>query len=110
MEPEDMHSLEKHLEDTCTFDEYVTSAKIVASLQNVEEEEDDNDDDVGDKLPTVTYSQAVSAFTIIKSYLLHTSKTEAPYDLLGNLELELLKLYSNTCIQTYNITTTVQCS
>ena len=25
MEAEDMHSLEEHLEDTCTFDEYVTS-------------------------------------------------------------------------------------
>ena len=55
------------MEDTCTFDEYVTSdhslqctptlsnAEIVASLQNVEEEEeDDDDDDVRDELPTVT--------------------------------------------------------
>ena len=69
-------------------------------MQNVEEEEDDDDDDdVGDELPTMTYSQALSVFTMIQSYLLHTSKTEAPYDLLGNLEIELS--CSNTCIETF---------
>lgn len=103
--------LQLEIENPCTFDEYVavdddiqcaplpTTKDIVSSVRQTSEEADENDD-AGDPLPLATYERAYFALQELQPYLLHSSPSENLYRLLGDLETELFKARSNTCVQT----------
>ena len=73
-----------------------TTEDIVSSVRQTSEEADENDD-AGDPLPLVTYERAYFALQELQSYLLHSSPSE---NLYRDLETELFKAHSNTCVQT----------
>ena len=103
--------LQLEIENPCTFDDYVavddelqcaplpSTEDIVSSIRQTSEETDETDD-AGYPLPLVTYEQAYFAFQELRSYLIHSSPSENLYRLLGDLEPEVFKAGSNTCVQT----------
>ena len=99
--------LQLEIENLCTFavdDELPcvllpTTTDIASSVRQTLKEADENDD-AGDPLPLVTYGQAYFALQELRSYLLHSSPSENLYRHLGDLETEVFKAGSNTCVQT----------
>ena len=103
--------LQLEIENPCTFDDYVavddelqcaplpTTEDILSSVRQTSEEVDETDDS-GDPLPLVTYERAYFAFQVLRSYLIHSSPSENLYRLLGDLETDIFKAGSNTCVQT----------
>ncbi len=66
----------------------VKSNIISGSYRQTSEEAEENDD-AGEPLPPVTYQQARSAFIEFQTFLLqshHSTESEPPYRLLGELE------------------------
>ena len=102
--------LQLEIENPCTFDDYVavddelqcaplpTTEDILSSIRQTSEEVDESDD-AGDPLPLVTYERAYFAFQELQLYLIHSSPSENFYRLLGDLETEVFKAGSNTCVQ-----------
>ena len=102
--------LQLKIENSCTFDDYVavddelqcaplpTAEDILSSIRQTSEEVDETDD-AGDPLPLVTYERAYFAFQELRSYPIHSSPSETLYRLLGDLQTEVFKASSNTCVQ-----------
>ena len=106
---------ELSFDEPCTFQDYVSvdedlqcaplpnTKDIVGSLMQNNVNGEESDDDTGDPLPTVTYQQACSAFSEIRSFLLHSksSENQSPYHLLNQLEAEIQRCSDNNRVQSF---------